>query len=235
MSAISREAASLIRTERGAALATLDEGWPLASMVAYVLEEEHCGLLFFLRQLSQHTPMRLSHPSSWFQPRGSTDDAERQTRWSRTLLAGAVFGEAVANNGTPVALNVERSRDGVMMCALSMTNDEVARKLQGMWADVVDRARVRVELDRYGLEPHEREVARVHLAILRLCQGATEKVAEFVAAAKRDYRDVLMWAEYPAEGRAVWAVRQNLTEEEKRRLEELRREDRRQYQEWLER
>jgi hypothetical protein len=112
-------------------------------------------------------------------------------------------------------------------------SDDVARKLEGIWPDSSERDRVRAELERYGREPHEREVSRVRLAILRLCEGASVKVAELVTAAKRDYRDVLMWAEYPSEGRAVWAVRPKLTDEERQRLERIREEDRQQYAEWL--
>ena len=50
-------------------------------------------------------------------------------------------------------------------------------------------------LDRYGTEPHERERERVQLAIVALSQGKPEKVADLVQTAKRDYRDVLCWAQ----------------------------------------
>ena len=56
-------------------------------------------------------------------------------------------------------------------------------------------------LDTYGVESYERERERVQLAILKLSAGSEEKVREFVAVAKRDYRDVLFWAEYPEESR----------------------------------
>ena len=56
-------------------------------------------------------------------------------------------------------------------------------------------------LDSYGVESYERERERVQLAILKLSAGSEEKVREFVAMAKRDYRDVLFWAEYPEEAR----------------------------------
>ena len=102
-----------------------------------------------------------------------------------------------------------------------------------MWADPAERGRVRSELQKFGAEAHEREAERVHLAILKLCEARTERVIELVAAAKRDYRDVLMWAEYPAEGQALWAVRPDLSNEERQRLEDLRRRDRQQYQDWL--
>jgi hypothetical protein len=58
-------------------------------------------------------------------------------------------------------------------------------------------------------------------------------VIELIAAAKRDFRDVLMWAEYPGEGQALWALRADLSKEERLELDELRRQDRRQYDEWL--
>ena len=63
------------------------------------------------------------------------------------------------------------------------------------------RARVLELLDSYGVESYERERERVHLAILKLSGGSEEKLREFVAVAKRDYRDVLFWAENPDEAR----------------------------------
>ena len=56
-------------------------------------------------------------------------------------------------------------------------------------------------LDSYGVEPYEQERERVQLAILKLSGGSEEKLREFVAVAKRDYRDVLFWAENPEESR----------------------------------
>ena len=56
-------------------------------------------------------------------------------------------------------------------------------------------------LDGYGVESYERERERVQLAILNLSAGNEEKLREFVAAAKRDYRDVLFWADNPEEAK----------------------------------
>src|SRR2546423_117972 len=56
-------------------------------------------------------------------------------------------------------------------------------------------------LDGYGVESYERERERVQLAILKLSEGNEGKLREFVAVAKRDYRDVLFWAENPEEAR----------------------------------
>jgi len=63
------------------------------------------------------------------------------------------------------------------------------------WAGVLEL------LDSYGVEPYERERERVQVTILKLSAGSEEKVREYVAVAKRDYRDVLFWAEYPEESK----------------------------------
>ena len=80
------------------------------------------------------------------------------------------------------------------------THDEVVAVVQktfpeSNWENVIQL------LDEYGVEPCERERERVQLAILKLSEGNEEKLGEFVAVAKRDYRDVLFWAEYPEESR----------------------------------
>ena len=62
MSAICREAATLIRAQRWAALATSDAGEPLASMVAYAIEPSGTALLFHVSQLAQHTRNLLDRP-----------------------------------------------------------------------------------------------------------------------------------------------------------------------------
>jgi hypothetical protein len=56
-------------------------------------------------------------------------------------------------------------------------------------------------LDSYGVESYERECERVQLAILKLSGGNEEKLREFVAIAKRDYRDILFWADNPEEAK----------------------------------
>ena len=112
------------------------------------------------------------------------------------------------------------------------SDEEVAGKLERLWPDEGERSRVRAELERYGVERYEQEAARVRLAVLKLSKGRSDRVAELVDRAKRDYRDVLMWAEYPVEGQTLWSWRKDLSEEERRRLAEIRREDKRQYQEW---
>jgi hypothetical protein len=102
-----------------------------------------------------------------------------------------------------------------------------------LWVDVEERRRVYDALATYGAASYEQEADRVRLAILKLSEGNLEQALAMVAAAKRDYRDVLMWAEYPEQSRATWAVGMNLTKEERNQLEGIRRRDRKQYQAWL--
>jgi hypothetical protein len=76
------------------------------------------------------------------------------------------------------------------------------------------RARALELLDTYGVAAHERERERVQLAILKLSEGKEEKLREYVGVAKRDYRDVLFWAEYPEEAKID-------TPEKRRQVREL--------------
>jgi hypothetical protein len=56
-------------------------------------------------------------------------------------------------------------------------------------------------LNTYGIESYERKRERVQIAILKLSDGSEDNLREYVAVAKRDYRDVLFWAEYPEESK----------------------------------
>ncbi|HEX6766213.1 MAG TPA: hypothetical protein VF103_12065 [Polyangiaceae bacterium] len=109
---------------------------------------------------------------------------------------------------------------------------EVERKLASMWPVESERALARDELRHYGTESYEREIERVRLAILKLSNGALEELRNMTAAAKRDYRDVLMWAEYPEESRALWAVGSKLTDEQRRELSKIRARDRAALEAW---
>ena len=83
---------------------------------------------------------------------------------------------------------------------MACSRDEVIAAIQATFPES-SRARVLELLDRYGVESYERERERVQLAILKLSGGSEEKLREFLAVAKRDYRDVLFWAENPEESR----------------------------------
>lgn len=83
---------------------------------------------------------------------------------------------------------------------MAHSRDDVVAVVEKIFPES-SRARVRELLDGYGVESYERERERVQLAILKLSEGNEEKLREFVAVAKRDYRDVLFWAENPEEAR----------------------------------
>jgi len=83
---------------------------------------------------------------------------------------------------------------------MARSRDEVVAAIQATFLKS-SWARVLELLDTYGVESHEREREGVQLAILKLSEGNEEKLREFVAIAKRDYRDVLFWAENPDEAR----------------------------------
>src|SRR5213078_4071273 len=83
---------------------------------------------------------------------------------------------------------------------MARSRDEVVAAIQATFLKSA-HARVFELLDTYGVESHERERERVQLAILKLSEGNEEKLREFVAVAKRDYRDVLFWAENPDEAK----------------------------------
>ena len=83
---------------------------------------------------------------------------------------------------------------------MAHSRDEVVAAVQRTFPESA-HACVLELLDKYGIESYERERERVQLAILKLSEGNEEKILEFVAVAKRDYRDVLFWAENPEEAK----------------------------------
>lgn len=86
-------------------------------------------------------------------------------------------------------------------------------------------------LAEYGCESWHRELSRVQLAVLKLAAGSLDVLRREIETAKGDYRDVLVYAEYPAYFRRTFRDRL-LPEEEQRKLID---EDWRQYESWLKR
>ena len=70
-----------------------------------------------------------------------------------------------------------------------------------MFPDMTLRQQADDLLHEYGQEQHEKEIDRVHLAILRLAGNSAEQIMNWVLIAKHDYRDVLASAEYPTQMR----------------------------------
>ena len=60
-----------------------------------------------------------------------------------------------------------------------------------------DPAPLLAQLLTYGEQAFHNEPARVRLAIVQLCAGDVTRLAEYLAVAREDYRDVLHWASRP--------------------------------------
>src|SRR6266581_3534628 len=100
---------------------------------------------------------------------------------------------------------------------MARSRDEVVAAIQATFLKS-SWARVLELLDTYGVEPYERERERVQLAILKLSEGNEEKLREFVAVAKRDYRDVLFWAENPDEAKLDTPEKRERTKERMKKM-----------------
>jgi len=73
------------------------------------------------------------------------------------------------------------------------------QKLRTLFPDAPQRREAEQELARYGTESYEQEEVRVRLAVLKLAGADMQRLHSYVDAAKGDYRDVLAWAECPAQ------------------------------------
>lgn len=132
------------------------------------------------------------------------------------LLLGcnAWKGGADAGRAKDNEYGVEFTRELVTRKAREVFPREDASKIMGI-------------LDQYGVRPHEQERERVQLAILKLSGGEVERLQKEVNVAKRDYRDVLVYAEYP-----LW-VESPMPEKGTKEAKEFEEKNRKQYLDWL--
>jgi len=107
----------------------------------------------------------------------------------------------------------------------------VLRKVAHYWPDV-DPKEIMSILDQYGTISSERGRARVQLAILKLSGGQRDKLPELVRMAKRDYRDVIAYAEYPEQMQLGFVGMDKLSPHERKAI---KRRDNKQYRKWLRR
>jgi hypothetical protein len=106
----------------------------------------------------------------------------------------------------------------------------VLSKIEQYWSEK-DPSLILKILHRYGEEEYERESPRFQLAIIKLSAGDLNRLEKHVDLAKKDYRDVLAFAEYPEEMRMGFLGMRELSEEE---AKAIRQRDREQYLAWLE-
>ena len=90
-----------------------------------------------------------------------------------------------------------------------------------------DRAEASAMLAEHAANAKHPEIVRVQVAALKLSDGAIDKLRQAIANANIDYRDVLAWAEYPAQ------MRGPVTGLSKDQTNSLVAADHVQYDEWL--
>ncbi len=98
-----------------------------------------------------------------------------------------------------------------------------------LFPNELERKRVEKVLKKYGTEDYYRE-ARVGLAVLKLAGTQLERIKYYIDQADIDCRDVLAMADYPGEMRQHYSLKEKDPEQYAQIVEE----DRRQYEEWIE-
>jgi hypothetical protein len=83
---------------------------------------------------------------------------------------------------------------------MSRTREDVISAIQRVFPNkmVADVLKL---LDAYGVQSCERERERVHVAIVTLSEGDDAMLRYLIEVAKRDYRDVLFWADCPEQAK----------------------------------
>lgn len=119
---------------------------------------------------------------------------------------------------------------------MQATRELVRRKVRRYWPERVDQVISMLEssivlID--GGERWEEERARVQLAVIKLAEGAHDELESCIEMARRDYRDVLAYAEYPEEMRTGVAAVGKLPPYEEKELRLMRARDCQQYEDWL--
>ena len=120
------------------------------------------------------------------------------------------------------------SSKGISQPIPQVTPDDVERVVCRDFT-AYEYAAVTAMLGEYGTERWHREPTRVQLAALKVANGSLDKLRACIDSAKRDYRDALAAAEYPAYFKIGFPIRE-LPKKERRRIID---EDWRQYEDWL--
>jgi len=106
------------------------------------------------------------------------------------------------------------------------TDATLAQKLTRLFDDPAERREVKAVLDTYDAADLSPEATRVKLAILKLAGDNRHEIAKYTACARRDFRDVLSWAEYPRQCRQPSMPGGPAKDK-------VKREDRAEYEHWL--
>jgi hypothetical protein len=145
------------------------------------------------------------------------------TRRNLTILV-LLTSDLLGCNAGKGAADAEKAKDNEY--GIEFTRELVTRKAKEVFPKE-DISKIMGILDQYGVRPHEQERERVQLAILKLSGGELEELQKQVRVAKSDYRDVLVFAEYP-----LWFQSPKPLEDTPE-SKEIREKDRKQYLDWL--
>ena len=85
---------------------------------------------------------------------------------------------------------------------MQRTRALVLKKLHDTFPDALTADAALKILDAYGSEPWHRERERIQLAALMLCERNLSRLQQMVDLASRDFRDLLVAAEYPESAQA---------------------------------
>ena len=112
----------------------------------------------------------------------------------------------------PVSIRRRSAEQSIPLMEIDMTSvplsEEVENRIQATFSGEGARESARSMLLEYPTEPWHGEVKRVRIGILRICQGNLERMRRLVDIAKKDYRDLLMLAEYlPADSSKPLSLR----------------------------
>ena len=105
----------------------------------------------------------------------------------------------------------------------------VLNKIKKMWPEA-DPQEILDLLNEYGTKSWETGRERVQLAILKLSRGEQDSLPELVKMAKKDWRDVLAYAEYPEEMKTHPVEMRDMPEKD---AQTIRKRDKQQYEKWL--
>ena len=112
---------------------------------------------------------------------------------------------------------------------MSPLEPDVERQLARAWPSLEEQRAARPLIHSYA----GAELDRVRLAMIKLSQGSLDRLQTLSAQAKVDYRDLLLWAEYPEQGRAQHLAHAPLSLAERKELRAIHARDRAQYEAWL--
>ncbi|PKA10420.1 hypothetical protein CH372_19480 [Leptospira meyeri] len=99
-------------------------------------------------------------------------------------------------------------------------------KINSYFPDLNDKNQVFIELEKCSLDDWKIEKERVFLSILKCSNGNIDKLRDLVIIAKKDYRDVIAWAENPNKMSHPFTT-------DKKTNSELEQKDQEQFKNWL--